>query len=177
MIKRTIALATLAAFLVFSWSCAIYSWEKKPLQSVKPEKRAEVEISAVQDHSGKITEFRRKPGAGIQGDSVTGIGIFENRFLEKSRIIQPTLIETGAPVTIVTKDGLVYKTDRIIAQTDSQIILDEHFIVSIPLTDVDFLWIKELNFPASLLLIVAVPLAIIGILIGYMAVSGQEGFI
>jgi hypothetical protein len=160
MIKKSIALAALAFSLVFSCSCVIYSWKKTPLQAVKPEKRAEVKISAVQVHSGEKTELRKKPAARIQGDLVVGERLLKNFVLEKSKIKHPEEFGKGTPAEIITTDGVIYTSDRILGQDASTITFDGCVTVSIPLTDVDLVWIKKANVPATLLLDIGPFLAI-----------------
>jgi hypothetical protein len=152
MMKKSIALAILTFSLVFSWSCVIYSWKKTALHDLKPEKRAEVKISAVQVHSGEKTELQKKPAARIQGDSVAGARLVKNFVLEKSEIKHPVDFGTSAPAEIITKDGVTYTTDRILGQTPSSVTFDGYVAVSIPLADVDLVWIRKVNVLATLLL-------------------------
>jgi hypothetical protein len=172
MIKRTIALATLASFLVFSWSC-IYSWQKTPIQSLKPEKRTGVKISAVQEHSGRRTEFGKKPGARIQGDSIVGEAFMKNFVLEKSKIRYPDSLKSGVPVMITTTDGKRYSANRILTQDDISVTFDAYVPFSIPLEDVGLVWIWKVNVLATLLLDVVLPL---GILLALAAASMSGGF-
>jgi hypothetical protein len=170
MVKKTLALATLLSFLVFSWSC-IYSWKETPLQSVKPEKRTEVMISAVKDRSGEKTEFKKNPGARIQGDSVVGLTFAKNVVLEISKIKGQTISHTDAPSKIIAKDGAEYTAERIIERTSSHIIFDAYKNVSIPLADVDLVWIKKVNVLATLL--VAPVLAVGGFLVALALLMGD----
>jgi len=152
MMKKSVVLATLAFSLIFSWSCVIYGWKKTALQAVNPEKRGEVKISAVQVHSGEKTELKKKPAARIQGDSVVGERFLKNFVLEKSEIKHPGDFGTSAPAEIITKDGVTYTTDRILGQTPSSVTFDGYIAVSIPLADVDLVWIRKVNVLATLLL-------------------------
>ncbi len=108
MARKIIAWVTLAAFLVFSWSCVIYRWKPNRLESVKPEKRAAVKISAVQLKSGQKIEFRKKPSVRIQGDQVVGNRI-RTISLDRSYIKRPKRIYYGLSPEIVTEDGTVYR--------------------------------------------------------------------
>jgi hypothetical protein len=130
---------------------------------VNYEKRAEVKISAVQDHTGKKTEFEKKPGARIQGDSVVGVRIANNVVLERSKIKELAISHTGAPSKVVTIDGEAYTAERIIELSTSHILFNARDIIAVPLANVDLIWIREVNVLATVLVDVVLPLAILGI--------------
>jgi hypothetical protein len=68
--KRALTWVLLASFLVFSWSC--YSWQKVPFESIKPEKRQQAQVSAVQTKSGEKIDLNKNPAANILADSIVG---------------------------------------------------------------------------------------------------------
>ena len=155
--KKTLALVTLVCFLVFTCSCAIHSWKKTPLVSIKPEKRTTIKISAVQVHSGQVTGFSKKPAAYIQEDSVLGTVFVEKRRVETSQIKKPLGPKWGGGYEITTTDGISYTTTRVIARDDSGVTFDGYYQVSVPLEDIAFIWIRKVNVLATVLLY-AVPI-------------------
>lgn len=161
--KKSIAQLAILFLLIFSWSCVVYSWKKTPIQAVKPEKKNEVKISAVQVLSGEKTELKKKPAARIQGDSVVGEKLLKNFVLEKSKIRHPESFKTGAPDEITTIDGVIYTANRILSQTASDVTFDGYVRISIPLTDVDLVWIRKVNLLATLLLDIG-PLLVIEVI-------------
>lgn len=186
MLKKTVALATLASFFIFSCSCV--SYKKTPLISVKPENRAKLNISAVQVHSGEKTEFtedsdsahrkgyNRLPIANIHGDSVIGMAVVKNIALEKPKIKYPSSLKTGGTATITTTDEVVYKAYRIIYQDDSSVTFDAATKVSIPLEDVDFIWIQEHDIGATLAFITVAIAVAVGLTYGILVISGFSFF-
>lgn len=164
MTRKIIALASVAWYLVFFWSCAIYRYEKTPLVSVTPEKRTEVRISAVLLHSGEKAEFLKTPAAKIKGDSVVGTRIIENFKLEKSKIKQlghMHSFQPGEVTKITTIDGMFYETERIKSQDDTSVTFDAYLPASIPLADVNFVWIEEVDVWPTFLLYVGLPIVIL----------------
>ena len=159
--KKTMAWVALMSFLVFSWSCVVHRWGATSLESVKPEKRGQVQISAVQVRSGEKTEFRKNAPAVISQDRVVGDGYVRKIVLEKTKIKQRTSFKLGLPAQITTKDGVVYKADHITAQDESTVTFSAYVPVAIPLADIDIVWVKKVNVPATLLLDIAVPVAIL----------------
>ena len=172
LINKIITLATLASFFVFSCSCVIHTWQKTPLESVKPEKRAQIKISAVCIQSGEKIEFKKDPPARIQGDSVIGARLVKNLVLEKSKIKQPRSFKRGAAAQITTADGARYSANRILGQNDSTVTYEAYFPASIPLADINLVWIRKANMLATLLVDVVLP---IGIVVGLAAVA-MSGF-
>ncbi len=84
MRKKMIALMTLGCFIVFSNSCAIYSWKKTPLDSLNPEKREGLKISQAQTKSGERIEFSKKPPTQISGDLIIGERFFRKVEIKKT---------------------------------------------------------------------------------------------
>jgi hypothetical protein len=166
MLKKTVALATLVSFVVFSCSCVSHT--KTPLVSVKPEDRTKIKISAVQVHSGEKTEFSRDHVGRIKGDSVIGMIFVKNFTLEKSKIKKPLSFETGSVAEILTKDGVYYRAARIITQNDSSVTFEGYFQATIPVTDVDFVWISKINVGATLGIIIGICAIPVGIIIGIL---------
>src|SRR5512135_780779 len=112
-IKRILAWVALFSFLVFSWSCAVYTWKEKPFESVKPEKREGLKIRAIQKKNGERIKFREEAPATIKGDTV-----FEQKLVklpvEKSEVDYPKYLNPPPtpPFDLKTKDGHRYRVDQ-----------------------------------------------------------------
>lgn len=159
--RRIISGVTLAAFLVFSWSCAIYGWKPNMPQAIKPEKRAAAKISAVQLKSGQKVEFNRHPPARIQGDSIVG-AVLSTVLLERSRVKKPKRISPGIFPEILTDDGTVYRDHAIIKIYRKQIVIGRYVPLSVPLKEVDLVWVKKVDaLGTALLYIVPIGAAVV----------------
>jgi hypothetical protein len=162
MTQKILAGITLISYLVFSWSCVIYRWKKEPLQSIEPAKREGARVSAVQKKSGERIDFNKDLAARIQADSVVGDKFIRDISIEKSKIEEPKALPRKTPFDLTTSEGKSY---RVTWWTEAQdrVILHAYVPFSImPLSDVDFVWIRKVNLPATILVIVAIPLAIVG---------------
>ena len=154
--KRVLAWVVLVAFSVFSWSC-VYTWKKTPLQSIEQDKR--VRISAVQTKSGEKIDFPKNPAAEIQRDAVVGGKFFQDIAIEKSKIEKPkNLSGLITPFNLTTVDGKSYRVTRW-TDINSKVILQAYVPFSIPLSDIDFVWIRKQNVPLTILVCLA-PVAI-----------------
>jgi hypothetical protein len=151
MTKKTLTWITLASFLIFSWSCAIYSSAKRPLQSIKPEERGKVKVSAVQTKSGEKIELRKHPAARIKANSVVGEKLVKDIVVEKSKIKTLKKLPTWPPYAITSTDEVSYRVINYNEKND-KIIFDAYVPTSILLSDIDLVWIRKVNVPATLLL-------------------------
>jgi len=165
--KRAFAWITLASFLVFSWSC-VYSWKKAPLQSVG----LDTKISAVQTKSGEKIDFNKNPAARIEGTSVVGEKSIRNITIEKSKIEKPKNLSALTPFDLTTSDGKSYKVISLADVKDRVIILQAYVPLSMPLSDIDLVWIWKLNVPMTIL----VCLAPVAIVLGILAHSWNEAY-
>lgn len=170
MVKKLIAWVTLAAFLIFSWSCVIYRWGPKKLGSVKPESRGNAKICAVQLKSGRKIEFSKSPAARIQGDSVAGKTL-DMLTLAKSAVKKPRSFwrDTRYP-EIITEDGTVYRDCVISKVRKKDIVIRRSIQLSVPLAEIDLLWVKKVDALGMTLLYV-IPVGV-GIALVAIAASG-----
>ncbi|MDH4271511.1 MAG: hypothetical protein OEW18_05990 [Candidatus Aminicenantes bacterium] len=170
MAKRVMAWITLAAFLGFSWSCAVYSVTTKSPEAMKSQKRAAARISAVQLKSGEMVRFNKKPAAWVQGDKVVGERFVKNISVEKSNVQHMKIFRDNAPTEISTNDGSFYRVDRILIREGTRIYFDGYIPFSILLSEVDLVWIKKVDIPGTLLLDIGIPAALTAaVLIAYSA--------
>lgn len=167
MTKKTIALATLACFIVFSYSCAVYTWKKTPLDSLDAEKREGLKISKAQTRSGERIEFSKKPPTQIRGDCIIGEMVLKRVEIKKSDIATATKphdeksysFRWGKPKLITTKSGTVYRAVIEIEKKDS-LICDAYVAISLPLSDFVSVWQKKPNMVATII-VYALPVAVV----------------
>jgi hypothetical protein len=173
--KKTVALVTLACFLVFSCSCVFYKWEMVKLESVKPENKKSAKISAVQLQSGEKIDFSKRQPAQIVGERVVGNKIgYENIEIARNEIDQLSVTERGKVLGIITKDGRSYHADQIIKEErDYFVVKIEKFANSFPFKDIKLIWIRQVDIALTLLVDIG---AAVAIGFGIVAKSMEEGF-
>jgi len=117
MSKRIVALLTIAAFMIFTQACTVYSTKRIGPDVAVQKTSADVRVIKVMKTSGEIVEFGEKTPAYIVNDAIIG--------------------KSGQSETI-----------------------------SIPLSDVQLVWLKERNRGASVLaslgLVAAIALVVAG---------------
>lgn len=146
MFRKSIAVFTLGAFLLLTWACSSQSLKTLPAGEVKRGKDSEP-ILAVQKKSGERIEFAREgPGRYDQG-SVVG-NVWAHVELDKSQI-KNTRTDPGGRVTGVTmKGGQSYELKSVVMIRDkiSGLGLQK---VSVPVSEVDLIWIRKTNSAGS----------------------------
>ncbi len=169
--NKTLPWITLVSFLVFSWSC--YSWQMKPPQSISPEKRDTVEISAIKTKSGEKIDFEKDSGARIRGNSVVGTRPIRNLVIEKSIIEKPKNLTTP-PFELTTSDGKSYRVISLSEMSDQILIRQAYAPLSISLSEIDLVRIRALNIPLTVLVFIVIPSAVIFGLIMSVTNEGAE---
>ena len=176
MIKKITAMLTLLAFLVFSYSCTMTTFERRRENiSVDELTKTENYITGVQTRSGEYIEFWDEYPAKVDQGQIKG-------HLSEIEEIDMDQIESSSPYgqtryyTINTYRGKEY---RGILTKDDKYLGRELF--SIPLTDVDLVWvnrvteIKKSDPEATGLLITSIIL-ITATAIILIATSGGESY-
>ena len=169
MVRKSIAIFTLGAFLLLTWSCV-------PIQSAKTVPSSKVNwgniggpLLAVQKRSGERVEFAAEgPGWYNQG-SVVG-SVWVHREFDKSQVKGRQTDGSGRVLGVTTHDGQSYVLKSAVVTGDkiSGLCLDK---VSIPVSDLDLVWIGKTNSGAS----AAASVLVIGaaaLLLGALLASG-----
>jgi hypothetical protein len=169
--KKILTGVVLCSVLVSSWSCVVYSWKQKPLESVRPGKREGLKICAVQNKTGERIEFSKEFPARIKGDSV-----FEEKLvkiaIEKSDIDHPHYFHVlTPPFDLTTKDGHLYRVTQLTELENKIVGLAYAPFPAMPLSDIDLVTIRGVNLASTLLLSLGVPAALFFILMG-IAMNG-----
>jgi len=139
------------------------------MHGLQLEKREGAKISVVQKKSGEKIEFNKDPAAKIQRDSVVGGKFVKDIAIEKSKIEKPENMPRDTPFDLTTTDGILYGV-IFRAELNDKIILQVYAPLSIPLSDIDLVWIRKANVPMTLLVslgIVAITLLFLGIELHY----------
>jgi hypothetical protein len=169
--KKILTGVVLCSFLVSSWSCVVYSWKQKPLESVRPGKREGLKISAVQKKTGERIEFSKESPARIKGDTV-----FEEKLvkiaIEKSDIDHPHYFNVlKPPFDLTTKDGHLYRVTQLTELENKIVGLAYAPFPIMPLSDIDLVTIRGVNLVSTLLLSLGVPAALFFVFMG-IAMNG-----
>jgi restriction endonuclease S subunit len=154
MIKKGLALVTLASFLVFSWSCVVYRTRTVPPEKVYGK---DVNIVGVYTKSGEHIEFPKDLPALIIGEKVIAKHIGRETIkISKNEVIMNK--DSGQLKSIETKSGKTYSSDQIIKEEEEYfIVASDSGAFSAPLKDIEGLSVREVNVWASLLLDILVP--------------------
>jgi hypothetical protein len=155
MHKKTITYFTLIAFIFFTISCCtVYTTKKKRADEAVGLEGKKVQILAVLTTSGEHIEFPKHQPGRISGANIVGSAEMaqaaEELELDKSDIQSIKRIE-DAITEILTKDG---KTYRIIPETvkeEKDKVTFSYFTygpsksISIPLSEVELVWVKSVD--------------------------------
>lgn len=178
MARKSVAIFTLGAFLLLTWSCV-------KIRSTRLESSPEVvwsdvggPILAVQKKSGERVEFSKEnPGRFIK-DSVVG-NIWTRLEFDKSQVKSTKSDQRGRVLGVTTNDGKPYglKSSMVTGDKITGFYFDR---VSIPVSEVDLVWIRKVNTGLTVLvnvgLVVAVS-AVVLVAIAAAAWNEQERYI
>ena len=159
MSKKNVSLFTLIAFIVFSLSC--YTIREKKVKTVSDWEGKEVTIMGVQKTSGEYIEFQKDSPGRIYKDTI--IGKAKKKFEIARANVKKTGIDTeGEIAEITTKDGKVYPiiSSKI---TEDKIILEAYESISIPLSEVELVWVKKAG-PAGIAIAIIGVVAVVGLI-------------
>jgi len=142
--KKITSSVTLAAFLVFTWSCAIRTTQKVPPEKAFTEN---ADILGLLTTSGEQIEFPKNAPGRIQGDKIVGRGVDQAETKIAKTEVQTTFrTDKGKLQAIETKDGTKYGADQIVSEeNDYFIVKGAKAAISIPLKDVELVWIRKVD--------------------------------
>jgi hypothetical protein len=164
MIRKSIAIFTLGAFLLLTWSCiSIKSTKTVPSSKVN---WGDVggPILAVQKSSGERVEFAKEGPGRFINDSVVG-NIWTRQEFDKSQIQNTRTDPSGRVLGVTTRDGQSYdlKSAVVAGGKISGFCLDK---ASIPVSDVDLVWIRKTNAGATAAVNILVVAAVTAVVLG-----------
>jgi hypothetical protein len=144
MAKKPATWLTLFAFFVFSCSCAIRTKQKLSPGDAYGE---QVKILGLMRTSGEYFEFPEKQPGRIEGDRVVGriIGQGETT-IPLVQVEKISKTNDGQIIEIETTDGKTYVGGRIIREDKDQLVIHPALMdFSIPLKDIEFVWVKKID--------------------------------
>jgi len=162
MNKKIVAIPTLVAFVIFSFSCT--RMVEQRVDTVPKKKQKKIKVIQVVKNSGETINFPEKEPGRIIGDSIAGTHKVEEFILDKNDVKATKRDSKGYIVEITTKEG---KTFQVISvkQKEGKLYItsrsDEYAQVSIPLSEVKDLLIKFKKFDLSKTVLLSI-LVIVG---------------
>jgi hypothetical protein len=169
MEKKIISIFTLVAFLIFLQSCTVYS-TKKVTPDVAAQKQGRyIRVLRVMKTSGEIIQFSEKDPAYVQNDVIIGPTMeTETVIIEKDRIKR--IQKKGKKFIITTKDEKTYivPTHKYL---EANLAVEVPKSVSILLSEVQLVWIKEKDPGLSTLASLGATVGVIGVVfLGMLAI-------
>ncbi len=149
MKKKGISLATLIAFLAFSWSCVSYKVSQEVWRDLSAERQQKAKIVKVKMNSGAVIEFSGGPPARMTKAGIVGTQRIKNFHVEKSRVRNIKRLDDQSRgkkgvLELHTIDGKSY-TILSYKERGGVLICDALISYVIPSGDVDLAWIKRVN--------------------------------
>jgi hypothetical protein len=163
MTRKIISFITLVFFLHFTLSCIIRTYQRTEVEKLSGLRQGKDILTVrVEKKSGEWIEFSKdRPGL-LAGDKI----VVPSETRSQKRIdkadIEKKYRRWGEPSCIVTKDGKTYEVVRILSETKDRVVIltyDPEGTI-IPLSEVNFIWIRKVNYLLTALAIV-VPVAAI----------------
>jgi hypothetical protein len=143
MARKITTSITLAAFLVFTCSCVMRTMQKVPPEVVYGK---DADILGVLTTSGEHIEFPKNAPGRIKGDKVVGNRIAREIKIAKTELQTIYRTDHGKLQSVVTKAGREYSADQIIwEENECVVVCDDIFVTSIPLKDIELVWIRKVN--------------------------------
>jgi len=163
MAKKIVSLMTIAAFLVFSQTCTLYSTKKVGPDVAAQKADKDVKVMRVLKTSGEIVEFDEKSPGYIVKNSVVGkSNIKETVEVSKENIQKIAQHDNKKIISVTTKDGKIYSPIISYTEMPDKIVVEAYGTESIPLTDIEMIWLKERNPGASTLATLGLVAAVAG---------------
>lgn len=151
MFKKTIALLTVAAFILFSASCTITTWKTKEINTTADYPADGRKVLSVVKSSGEAVEFSNSSPGRIAGDAVVGEGVeVVRKRAEIARPVQSIKRRADGTIFQVTdSSGRVLAIEKVLKEEHDKLTVEIVYRtsepVSIPLSDVRLLRYKKTN--------------------------------
>jgi hypothetical protein len=168
MARKSAAIFTLSALFLFTSSCIkVRSTLVVPSPNVVWTDIGG-SILAVQKKSGERVEFAKEGPGQFAGDSVVG-GVWTHLEFDKSRLRYTKTDGKGRVMGVTTNDGQSYilKSSTVQGGRITGICLDR---VSVPVSEVDLIWVRKVNAGATALVNVVLVVGVVAV-VGYLAVA------
>jgi hypothetical protein len=167
MLKKTIAVITLPAFLVFSVSCfRVRRIRQERYDESRVGELVHTEIAAVQTKAGETFEFPKGHRAGVQGNAVVGEAL-KSIEIGQNDVKRRVLGRKGKIISLTTTEGTTYEVVRF-TEDKEKIILEGYTTVSIPLSEIQLVWVRRVDPGLTL---VANAAAIAGVMLVFSVIS------
>jgi hypothetical protein len=157
--KKIISVFTMVAFIIFSLSC--YTSKKAELDTLPIEKWENLKVLKVIISSGDVFEFSKKHPGRIYRDTITGktVKITGELVIDRAEVERAEKAKDEKFLRIITKDGKKYKAfnGTMAEEKDRYIFIgtyETYKSVSIPLSDVKFVWTKSFNLGLTSLIVI-----------------------
>jgi len=167
MLRKAVAVFTLVAFVGFSASCTVYKVKQERIETVA-RKVGKARILAFQTKARDYFEFRQDRPATISGGALVGEYLKTVEFKQED-IERRAPATTGGAGEILTKNGERYPI-RTARPAGDRLVCQAYLPVSIPLSEIQFAWIKSVNTGATILQTAAV-VALFAIILALYALA------
>jgi hypothetical protein len=152
MNKRIIAVFTLFAFVVFSFSC--YVTKQVNVDDFDEWKNPKAEIIGYTESSGKPVMFLNNQSGEANEKTITIIWEIAHTEIMKVDIKNMKKTDTGEIIQIETNKDEIYRIISITDEDEEKFVVSANKISHIPLTEIASVIIRKFNAAASLLPIV-----------------------
>ncbi|MBM3305834.1 MAG: hypothetical protein FJY79_07845 [Candidatus Aminicenantes bacterium] len=151
MFKKTTALLTMAAFILFSASCTITTWKTREINTTADYPADGRKVLSVVKSSGEAVEFSNSSPGRIAGAAVVGEGVeVVRKRAEIARPVQSIKRRADGTIFQVTdSSGRVHAIEKVLKEEPDKLTVEMVYRtyerVSIPLSDVRLLRYKKTN--------------------------------
>jgi len=173
MAKKIIAVLTLFTFSLFSASCMRAYKVQQESMDTAAKKGAKAKLLGVQTKSREYLEFREGSPAKIQADAVCG-EILKTVEFNRADIAEKIDPVQGKLGEVLTRDGKQFRFLTARADGD-KLICQIYNPVSIPLSEIQLAWLKQVNTGATILQTAVAYVLILTVVIPLLVLLNESG--
>lgn len=174
MFKRAVSLSTLAAFLVFTFSCTIHKTVATSPGTLFQSGAKDFEIRAVLTKSGERIEFPEGRYGHVSGDKIVSFEAGTIALeISESDVQKMSLDAKGRVSEITTKDGKTYhplSSER----KGEKISIVYRIPISIPISDVDMVWVQKIDGGLTFLTYIGGAVIVLGVVAVIVALTKES---
>ena len=177
MLKKTCTFITILAFIFFDWACVVHSVSNDSVSSVirrHSQILENIQILGVVKKTGEYIQFPEEKPATIIGDLISGQS-GGNRGIPLSVLRSFKKNKDGVVSELTTLDGMSMTNiqGRLVG---GKIVVPSpgSFPVSIPVSEVEMVWVRRVNFAGTFLATISViagPILVCGLIIAALKES------